>query len=206
MIFIPPQGQINGRPDEYGNYRGLIYPEQIVHYFYPITQAPIIPSPIPPAPPSTLSLFDEVYKRTSMIGKYAFTKEGANLLDLIALSPDEYDTFYQFCREAANEVFSVVYPYMNKNVESFFFDTSLEYPNSVHYIIYKPSWVDDNALKSTDAALMDVLCTYIIHRWFMLIGDIDRGGIFLRDYYSKVDGLRMLLSQHNKMSIVSHPM
>ncbi len=100
-----PSSIIYSGHNRYDDVSTLKYPLQILHYYYPIN-----------------IISEEVYKRTSMIGKYAYTKEGVNLLDRLSLSPDEYDIFLQLCREASDDIYQVCFPFLAPDVDSFRFN------------------------------------------------------------------------------------
>lgn len=64
---------------------------------------------------------EEVYKRTSVLGKYRTNKDGQSLFDLYTLSQDEASTFDMLLRQAADELNLVLQPFMLRDTESFIY-------------------------------------------------------------------------------------
>lgn len=91
--------------DEWGEQDELRHPYRVIHYYYPID-----------------GIAEEVYKRTSVIGKTRRTKDGKSLMSDIALTPDEREEFMSLCRNASTEVYSVIEPFIDDGVLSCFFD------------------------------------------------------------------------------------
>lgn len=91
--------------DLFGHLRQLREPKRLIHYYYPLDM-----------------LREEVYKRTSMIGKYRLTKEGENTLDAMALTQDESDTFDFLAEDGAHEVFEKIIAYTDDRVRSFIYN------------------------------------------------------------------------------------
>lgn len=86
--------------------RPLRVPVQAMHFYYPIE-----------------SIFDEVNRRTSLIGRHRKTQDGsATLLDSIALTDDERETFDVLCRKAAIDVFDKLIAYSSRHYQSFFYN------------------------------------------------------------------------------------
>lgn len=98
--------------DMFGHLRQLREPKRLIHYYYPLDM-----------------LREEVYKRTSMIGKYRLTKEGENMLDATALTQDESDTFDFLAEDGAHEVFEKIIAYTDDKLRSFLYNDGAE--NSV---------------------------------------------------------------------------
>lgn len=78
----------------YGGLR-LKHPFRVVEFYYPIE-----------------TIKEEVYKRTSIIGKFRANKEGQSLFDLYSLSSDDLETFMMLLRQAADDIAQVLQPFM----------------------------------------------------------------------------------------------
>lgn len=92
--------------DKHGYIRRLREPKRFVHYYYPLS-----------------ALREEVYKRTSLIGKHRANKDGnANRLDDVALTQDESDAFDYIASDAAHEVFEKIIAYTDDKVRSFIYN------------------------------------------------------------------------------------
>ena len=128
-------------PDCYGLPQELRTPVRVVHYYYPLSM-----------------LEEEVYKRTSYIGKHrtdAVESAGSNMLDAVALTRDERPMFLTLCRDAADEVYRLIEPFVYDPRTSFFFN---EEGTAVKYIegagggisIRKGDWVEYHADSQTD--------------------------------------------------------
>lgn len=64
-------------------------------------------------------ILEEVKKRTSYLGSKRTTKEGALLLDQIAMTGDESDLFFSYFMDACGNVYDVVGGLMPENTSSF---------------------------------------------------------------------------------------
>jgi len=64
-------------------------------------------------------IFEEVYKRTSYIGKSRFDKEGKNLLDTIALTQDDSDVFESLLYNACAVAFSYFSGFTKKHIGAY---------------------------------------------------------------------------------------
>ncbi len=91
--------------DEFGRRLLLKEPKRFIHYFYPFSD-----------------LQDKVYMRTSLIGKHRKTKEGEHLLDDIALTKDEQETFDMLIKDASEEVFEKIIAYTDDRKRSLLFN------------------------------------------------------------------------------------
>ena len=93
---------------EFGDQR-LREPKKAVHYSYLLT-----------------SLFDAVYRKTSLIGKHRKTKEGVSRLDDIALTQDEYEIFLDMANDAGLEVFNKIMAYIKNEEPSYKFNDGVD--------------------------------------------------------------------------------
>lgn len=91
--------------DEHGYLRRLREPKRFVHYYYPLDD-----------------LREEVYKRTSMIGKHTTNDDGSNRLDSIAFSQDEDEQFEYIVNDGAHEIFEKIIAYTDDRVRSFIYN------------------------------------------------------------------------------------
>lgn len=92
--------------DIFGHLRSLREPKRFVHYYYPLDD-----------------LAEEIYKRTSVIGKHRKDKEsGESRLDEIALTQDEIETFDFLAQDAAHEVFEKIIAYTDDKIRSIFYN------------------------------------------------------------------------------------
>ena len=91
--------------DEHGYLRRLREPKRFVHYYYPLDD-----------------LREEVYKRTSMIGKHTTNDDGSNRLDSIAFTQDEAEQFEYIVNDGAHEIFEKIIAYTDDRVRSFIYN------------------------------------------------------------------------------------
>lgn len=87
---------------------GLRVPFRVLHYYYPLSL-----------------IRDEVYRRTSLLGKHRRDKDGATLLDDLVLSVDDDVSFMRLCRAASEAVLGKLMPYTRRGVRCYFFDDAL---------------------------------------------------------------------------------
>lgn len=102
----------------------LKHPFRLVQFVYPVAD-----------------LREEVYKRTSVLGKYRLNKEGKSLFDLYTLSQDEASTFDMLLRQAADEVALLLQPFMLNSIESYIFNRDYINDNGLCVSVFKGDYV-----------------------------------------------------------------
>ena len=174
----------NGRINE------LKEPYYLVHYYYPFEE-----------------LFEKVFRLTSKIGENRFDKNGNHRLDAIALTKDDYEYFEEFCSEASDEVYKVLFAYMDNSFKSYFYDSKdseKSFVNSVHYIIKKYDWVTENSLEGTDKLIKKSICDYIIFKWFSIVLP-EEATIYYSFFEKDLEKLKLSVGEHYCLQRTSHP-
>ncbi len=172
-------------------------PSHIVNFYYPISE-----------------IKNNVYRRTSQIGKHRFNeKTGENLLDQIALTDDEMETFYELCRQSSAEAYEYIKAY-SKGIIGYQYDESAlpeyaggqtNFSGSVHYTILHPYYCHEASLLAIDNAIQQAIELGILYHWFLTVLPAE-AEIYQKQQEAKhIDIQGLLASVNSNMHVIAHP-
>lgn len=153
----------------------------------------------------TKDIFDEVYNRTSWIGKHRLDGEGNNMIEPISFSKDEAHTLYKpFLKGAASEVYMAISSHNNdlpRDYRTYAVDSNTDInditdsKDSVYFAIQSDGG-DLHLMEAVDTAIYEAIINYIIWKWLLISNTPEAQKVYFPLYKDAMgqmkDGVRKL--------------
>lgn len=153
----------------------------------------------------TEDIFNDVYNRTSWIGKHRLDGEGNNMIEPISFSKDEAHTLYMpFLRDAAREVYMAISSHNNdlpRDYKTYAVDSDTDTNNitdskkSVYFAIQSDGG-DLHLMEAVDTAIYEAIINYIIWKWLLISNTPEAQKVYFPLYKDAMeqmkDGVRKL--------------
>lgn len=153
----------------------------------------------------TADIFEDVYNRTSWIGKHRTDNEGNNMIEPISFSRDEAHTLYMpFLRDAASEVYMAISSYnidLPRDYKTYAVDSSTDINNitdskhSVYFVVHSEGG-DLHLMGAVDTAIYEAIINYIIWKWLLISNTPEAQKVYFPLYKDAIeqmkDGVRKL--------------
>lgn len=151
----------------------------------------------------TKNIFDDLYSRTSFIGKHRKLENGDNMLEDISFSRDEAETLFDpLLRQAMSKVYfpiSVHNRELPQQYETYAYDSSTdlnEISDTRHSVYYAIKTKDGNKhlAEAVDTAIYEALINYVLWQW-LLIANPQEALIYESKYNGHLSDVRSEVSK-----------
>ncbi len=135
-------------------------------------------------------LFDKVHMRTSYVGRSLRNKEtGESQLDEVAVTLDEWDIFFDLCKEASVEVYSVLSRYSRFVDKAFLFNAEDNKKVEILFAKRERSF-DFNLMPVLDTLIETAIFYYIVAKWFETIGLLEKYSLYWGYFEVELENIR----------------